>query len=221
MKTATIPICLFAFAMTNLLVQPLRAQAADDYAGKRASLWRSNSIVNSMYTDPKARGVNDIVIIAVSESSSASNTAGLKTSKKASTSMGINAFLGLETDLKGKLTDSFDPANMFGGSSTNSNEGSGEATRSSTLSTYIAARVVDLMPNGNLVIEARKEVMVNKEKQVVILRGIIRPRDISYDDILESSKIADMQINFAGKGPVTEQTRRGWLSWILNLIWPF
>ena len=211
-------VTLLALALAAL---PLRSQAADDYAGQRASLWRGNSIVNSLYTDPKARGVNDIVMISVSESSSASNKAGLTTSKKNSTSMGIDSFLGLETDLKGKLTDSFDPKSLFGATTNNSNEGSGEATRSSTLSTYIAARVVDVMPNGNLVIEARKEVMVNKEKQTVVLRGIVRPRDISYDNVVASSAIADMQINFAGRGPVSEQTRRGWLSWILNLVWPF
>ncbi len=215
MKPTIICLCLAALA------SPLRPQAADDYAGQRASLWRGNSLVNSLYTDPKARGVNDIVIIQVSETSTASNKAGLKTSKKNSTSMGIDSFLGLETDLQGTLTDSFDPKSLFGATTNNSNEGSGEATRSSSLSTYIAARVVDRMPNGNLIIEARKEVMVNREKQVVVLRGIVRPRDISYDNVVASSKIADMQINFAGKGPVSEQTRRGWLSWILNLIWPF
>jgi flagellar L-ring protein FlgH len=219
MKTATVLPGILVLSLLPAL--GLRAQATDDHAGQRASLWRSNSMVNSLYTDPKARGMNDIVIIKVSESSTASNKAGLTTSKKSTTSMGINAFLGLETDLKGKLTDSFDPTNLFGSTTNNSNAGSGEATRSSTLSTYIAARVVDLMPNGNLVIEARKEVMVNREKQVVVLRGIARPRDISYEDIIESSKIADMQINFSGKGPVTEQTRRGWLSWFLNMIWPF
>jgi flagellar L-ring protein precursor FlgH len=77
------------------------------------------------------------------------------------------------------------------------------------------------MPNGNMVIEAKKEVMVNKEKQIAVLTGIIRARDISYDNIIASNKIADMQIKFSGKGPVSEQARRGWLSWILNIIWPF
>jgi len=72
-----------------------------------------------------------------------------------------------------------------------------------------------------MVIEAKKEVIVNKEKQVAVLTGIIRSRDISYDNTIESNYIADMQIKFTGKGPVSEQTNRGWLSWILNTIWPF
>ncbi len=198
-----------------------RNAAADDYAGKKASLWRKNSIFSSIYHDPKARGINDIVIIKISENSTASNTAELSTSRKTSTSMGIDSFLGLEKDYAGTITPSFDPTSMFGGSTNNSHQGTGTSSRETTLSTYISARVTDLMPNGNMIIEAKKEVMVNKEKQTVILRGIIRPRDIAYNNIIESNKIADMQVMFSGKGPVSEQTRRGWLSWILNLIWPF
>ena len=103
----------------------------------------------------------------------------------------------------------------------NSNQGEGESTRQSSLTAYITARVIDLMPNGNLVIEAKKEVIINKEKQVAVLTGIIRPRDIEYNNVIDSNKIADMQIKFIGKGPVNAQARRGWLSWLLGVIWPF
>jgi flagellar L-ring protein precursor FlgH len=194
---------------------------ADEYAGRKASLWRDSSFFANLYNDPKARQINDIVTIRISETSTASNKAGLSTSKKTSASMGIDAFMGIEADLKGKVTQNFDPASMFGGSSNNSNQGSGESTRESKLSTYISARVVDLLPNDSMLIEAKKEVMVNKEKQIVVLRGLIRPRDISYNNIVESNKIADMQIKFDGRGPISEQARRGWLSWILNIVWPF
>ncbi len=194
---------------------------ADKYAGKKASLWRDNSFVKRLYTDPKASDINDIVIIKISETSTATNKAGLKTVKKNKMSMGVDSFLGLETDMKGKVSESFDPKSMFGATTNNSNNGSGESTRETKLSTYISARVVDKMPNNNLIIEAKKEVIVNKEKQIVILRGIIRSRDISYNNIIESNKIADMQIVFKGKGPVSDQTRRGWLSWVLDKIWPF
>ncbi len=213
MKKTIIVLTIFLFFLPAL--------RSDEYSGRKASLWRPNSPLRNMYADPKAGGINDIVIIRISESSTASNKAGLRTNKQASTSMGVDAFLGLETTLKGELLEGFDPANMFGGKANSSNQGSGESTRETKLSTFIAARVVDLMPNGNLIVEAKKEVMVNKEKQVVVLRGMVRPRDISYDNIVESNKVADMQINFAGKGPVSEQARRGWLTWILNLVWPF
>jgi flagellar L-ring protein precursor FlgH len=193
--------------------------AADEYAGKKASLWRDNSYFTKMYTDPVASAINDIVTIRVSESSTASNKASLETSKKTSVGMGIDNFLGLEKEVN--VNDNFDNTSMFKGTTNNSNQGTGESTRESTLTAYITARVIDVMSNGNMVIEAKKEVIVNKEKQIAVLTGIIRPRDIGYDNIIASNKIADMQIKFSGKGPVSAQARRGWLSWLLGVIWPF
>ncbi|MCP4148669.1 MAG: flagellar basal body L-ring protein FlgH [bacterium] len=195
--------------------------AADNYAGKKASLWRDNSSFTSMYNDPKARSINDIVTIQISESSTASNKAGLSTSKKTSIGMGIDDFLGLESSLGSKISSNFSDSSMFTSATDNSNAGEGESTRETTLSAYISARVIDVMPNRNLIIEAKKEVIVNKEKQIAVLSGIIRPRDISYDNVIASNKIADMQIKFSGKGPVSAQARRGWLSWLLGVIWPF
>lgn len=195
--------------------------AADENAGKKASLWRENSSFTKMVTDPKACGINDIVTIKVVDNSTASNKASLNTSKQTSLNMGINNFLGYEKELGSKVNDSFDSKSMINANTTNSNQGGGESKRETKLTSYISARVIDVMSNGNLVIEAKKEVMVNKEKQIAVLSGIIRPRDISYDNIIESNKIADMQITFNGKGPVSEQAKRGWLSWILGVIWPF
>ncbi len=188
---------------------------SDNYAAKKASLWRSNSFVKNMYGDPKATSINDILTIQIVEASSASNKAGLSTAKDSSSNMQISAMLGLEK--KSPLNK----GTLLGHSTSNNNKGQGESTRQSSINAYITARVVDIMPNNNLIIEAKKELMINKEKQVVVLRGIVRPRDISYENVVLSNRIADMQVHFSGKGPVTEQTRRGWLSWVLSVIWPF
>ncbi len=217
---------LFRFCMAVAMVVLMVTAASppmsgDEYAGKKASLWRDNSPFSKIYQDPVARNINDIVTIQVSETTTASNKAGLSTTKKTSLSMGIDNFLGLETDLGSKLGENFSNSSMIGSSTDNSNQGEGESTRESSLTAYISARVIDVMPNGNLVIEAKKEVMVNKEKQIAVLSGIIRPRDISYTNIIQSNRIADMQIKFVGKGPVSEQAKRGWLSWLINIIWPF
>jgi flagellar L-ring protein precursor FlgH len=208
-------VCLF---ITQFAVLSL---TADENAGKKASLWRDNSSFSKMYADPRACSINDIVTIRISETSTASNKAALTTSKKTQVQMGIDNFLGLEKDMGNKVSDNFDNTSMVGATTNNSNQGEGESKRETTLSAYISARVIDVMPNGNLVIEAKKEVLVNKEKQIAVLSGIIRPRDISYDNIVESNKIADMQIKFSGKGPVSAQAKQGWLSWLIGVIWPF
>lgn len=222
MKKKLMKQIITCLAVTAVVLPALQTSAAgDEYAGKKASLWRDGSAFTKMYTDPTARNINDIVTIQISESSSASNKAALTTTKKTEIAMGVDNFLGLETSLGSKLGENFDNSSMFGGKTNNSNQGEGESTRQTTLSAYISARVIDVMPNGNLVIEAKKEVMVNKEKQIAVLTGIVRTRDISYDNVVASNKIADMQVKFSGKGPVSEQAKRGWLSWILNIIWPF
>lgn len=227
-KRMTFRRCYAAIAVTaaalilimGLFSGPTRLHG-DEQAGRKASLWRDSGPFSRIYADPRARSINDIVTIQIIENSTASNKAELKTSKKTDTSMGIDNLLGLETSEGSKINPNFDNKNMIGATTNNSNQGNGETTRESTLTAYISARVVDVQPNGNLVIEAKKEVLVNKEKQIAVLTGIIRPRDISYDNIIQSNKIADMQIKFSGKGPVTEQTKRGWLGWLINTIWPF
>jgi len=203
---------------TYMLVIP-HVALADEYAGKKASLWRSNSQFSKIYNDPRATTINDIVTIQISESTTASNKAELTTTKSTSMSMGIDNLFGLEGEVS--PNSSFDNSNMISSSTNNSHEGQGETTRETSLSSYISARVIDVMSNGNMLIEAKKEVIINKEKQIAVLTGIIRPRDISYDNIIASNKIADMQIKFSGKGPVSKQTKRGWLSWLIDTIWPF
>jgi len=125
-----------------------------EHAGQRASLFRPSGASDRLFSDPKARGINDIVIIQISENSTASNKAGLSTSKKSSADMGISALFGLENKLK---TDNFDPSAMIGHNTTKSDQGEGESTRESKISAYIAARVVEVLPNESLLIEAKKE----------------------------------------------------------------
>ncbi len=192
---------------------------AQDTPGHRASLWNKGS--KSLYNDPKASQINDIVIIKVEESTKAENSANTKTKKSASSSMGISKFLGFETTLAGKINSSFDPTSLFGGSSSKKDEGSGSTQATTKIQSYIAAKVVEVLPNGNLIIEAKKEIIINSEKQTMILRGMVRPRDIDYNNIVSSNAVADVQILIKGKGPIAEQQRRGWLSWLLSLIWPF
>ncbi len=201
-------ILIFSFAVFS-----------QDSPGKRTSLWGKGS--KSLVSDPKAREINDIVIIKVEEQTKAENKGSTKLSKSASSSMGISTFLGFEKDLAGSLTTSFDPTNLLGHSSSNSNQGAGEVSQESKISGYIAAKVVEVLPNGNLIIEAKKEIVINNDKQTMVLRGMVRPRDIDYNNIVSSNEVADVQIFIKGKGPVSEQQRRGWLSWLLSFIWPF
>ena len=85
----------------------------------------------------------------------------------------------------------------------------------------ITARVTEVMPNGTLSVESRKEITINNEKQVLILRGLVRPEDISVSNMVESGKVADAQIYLVGDGVLQEKQRQGWLVRILDSVWPF
>ncbi len=191
---------------------------SQDSPGHRTSLWNSSK---SLFNDPKAKNINDIIIIKVEESTKAENSANTKTKKSSSSSMGINTFLGFEKSLAGKMNPNFDPTSMFGHSVSKKDEGNGSTQSTTKIQGYIAAKVVEVIPNGNLIIEAKKEIIINNEKQTMVLRGMVRPRDVDYDNIVSSNAVADVQIMIKGKGPVAEQQRRGWLSWLLSIIWPF
>ena len=85
----------------------------------------------------------------------------------------------------------------------------------------MTARVVDLLANGNMIIEGNREVRVNAENQLITLTGIIRSRDISSENIILSTYIADARISYSGSGVLNDRQRPGWLSRILDKVWPF
>ena len=98
--------------------------------------------------------------------------------------------------------------NLLNLSSTQALDGSGTTSRNSTLSTTLSARVTHVLPNGYLVLEGTKDVQVNSEHQLVTVRGVIRPADLSTGNIITSNQIAQMEIKIDGKGVVNDAIRR-------------
>ena len=85
----------------------------------------------------------------------------------------------------------------------------------------MTARIVDILPNGNLVIQGNREVRVNHENQIITLTGLVRPRDISADNVVLSTYLADARISYSGSGIINERQRPGWLTRVMGKIWPF
>jgi flagellar L-ring protein precursor FlgH len=184
------------------------------------SLWRDTA---SLVEDVKARRLNDLLTINVVENISGSGTANTATDKTSSTDGAVNNIFGIPTNL------GF--ANMFGkgftfaptvnGSMTDSFKGDGATTRAGSLLGTITAKVVEVMPNGNLAIESRKDITINNEKQTLILRGMVRPDDVATDNTVLSSRVADAEVYFVGDGVVQSKQDTGWFDKILDKIWPF
>jgi len=184
------------------------------------SLWHDRA---SLYEDVKAQRLNDLVTIKVIENISGSGKADTNTARESSMDANVEDIFGAPLDLN--LNNFWGKGNTFSptakGSMTNDFKGTGETTREGKLIGTITAKVVEVMPNGNLVLESRKEITINKEKQFFVLRGMVRPYDIASDNTVLSSRVADAQVYFVGKGVVQEKQSPGWLVRILDKVWPF
>jgi flagellar L-ring protein precursor FlgH len=184
------------------------------------TIWAGENSVNSLFADRRAKRVNDVVTIVVSENSVGGNNANTNTSRDTNTNANVTSVLGLESailDLLRKGTPNISVA----GTSTNSLKGVGQTSRDGNLTATMSGKVVKVLENGNFVIEGRKQVTVNAEDQYLILTGIIRPDDIGADNTILSQYIADAKIVYTGKGVVDDKMRPGWLTRIVDWVWPF
>jgi flagellar L-ring protein precursor FlgH len=201
-------------------VSPLAAYVSDARSAGAAekvpegSLWTGHGRRSDLFRDAKASEVNDIVTIRVVESTSALVSADAKHSRNAETSTSIPNLFGLEKQIK-------ELPNLVGGTSSSTYEGKGSTTRETTLQTTLSARVVEVLPNGYLVVEGAREVRVNNENQTVVLTGVVRPDDLSRGNVVLSSAVAQMSVRVQGRGIVSQPLKPGWLYRIMSGILPF
>ncbi len=184
------------------------------------SLWEESDGLSAMFMDIKARKIGDILTIKIIESSSATNKASTKTERDSTFTAGLNNFFNAEKRFPSEQPF-FNPFSKVAGSLVSEFDGAGTTKRSGALTAYMTARIIDVLPNGNFVIEGNREVRVNEENQIITLTGIVRPRDISSENVIRSTYIADARIAYSGSGIVNEKQKPGWLSRLLSKVWPF
>ena len=179
------------------------------------SLWSSASRLTDVGSDVRAAQVDDLVTIVVNEQASAVASGDTKTSRASAAASQITALAGPKSP-GGALSNLL---NLTGSQSLN---GSGSTSRGSTITATLSARVTAVLPNGYLVLQGTKDVLVNSEHQIVTVRGVIRPADLSPGNIITSNQIAQMEIHIDGKGVVNDAIKRPFILWrlILGLL-PF
>jgi len=192
-----------------------------------ASLY-NDATSRNFFQDLRAYQVGDLVTVNIVETSSASKNASTQTARESSIDAGIDNILGWENKLKyltsmgnRNVGNAYDNSSLFKGSLTNSYDGSGTTSRNETMTAYITVRVMEVMPNGNLFIQGTREVKVNNETQHIILSGTIRPADISPDNTVLSSYIGDARIEYTGSGALSDKQKPGWLTRLVDCVWPF
>lgn len=179
------------------------------------SLWREGAPGAGLFADHRARAVNDVVTIVIGEVSASSRTANTKTTQETTREAGINRLPGV--DLTGKHAGAA-PYLALDVESKASHEGKGNIDRTDRVTGQIAARVVRVLDNGNLVIEGRRSILVNNETQVITISGIVRPQDISGANTVLSSQIAEAEIQMEGRGLLAESQQPGILYRILDWL---
>ncbi|HEX2859421.1 MAG TPA: flagellar basal body L-ring protein FlgH [Alphaproteobacteria bacterium] len=201
---------------TNLVAMPITMPPAP--RPEPGSLWVPGS--KQFFKDSRAHQMGDVVTVVVEENATASSSGKTSEARSHSQQAGI---LGIPW-LNGKLLERGIPlgaTDLANTTSDRSFSGSGNTNRTDTLTANIAAVVTQVMPNGLLVIQGQREVLVNYEKQKMVLSGIIRPEDISSANTIPSSKIAEARIAYSGDGSVdSNQTPQYGVRW-LDKVLPF
>jgi flagellar L-ring protein precursor FlgH len=202
-------------ALDQTLQQIAATQGTERQAVLPGSLWTPTSLFSDLTADLRARRVGDIVTILVQEKASAVSSGTVKTQRNANVAASVTAAGGI-TRPTGAL------ANLAKASTNTALDGQGTTTRDTTLSATISAVVTQVLPNGSLVIQGAKNVKINSENQVLGLRGIVRPVDLSTANTVSSDRIAQMELQVNGKGVVADSVRRPFILYrlILGLL-PF
>jgi len=167
--------------------------------------------LSDLASDNKAHALNDIVIIRIIENTLAQSTGSVGAQRTYAANSAITGVGGQNVSYLNPLLAANSNTNLKGTSSENSQ---------SQLITSVAGRVVAVLPNGNLVVEAEHQVAMNQQNQTLVLRGLVRPVDISSDDSVPSTAVSDLEIELKGKGVVTDATRQPnvFMRWLWKII---
>ena len=213
------------FLLTFIIPVSILAVVCDSILAD--SLWRKRVTVNyNLFDDNRGKRVGDIVTVVVSESTSIDGDEKSTTDNSSSTSASTdyNRFLrgtlsALRTGRNAKFTDR--DANTFDSSFDSTFDGEGTYESSRSVNLRITAMVVEVLDNGNLALEGKRDITVNKEKYTLKLTGIARPIDISTDNLISSSKMSNVMFGLNGKGWLTRAGSKGWYNRVKDMFWPF
>ena len=212
-------------AKPSLKDRPMVNPVLKSMPPQEGSLWSEDN--NMLFTDNRARHVGDTVVVDIVENTTSSISANTTAKRDSSISAGIPHMLGymraaealrpnLNRDKDGNLVDK-----LIEGSMTNDFTGEGASDRSGQITASIGARILEILPNGNLVLYGRREMRINNDSQFITVSGIVREKDITSDNRIQSTYLADAVIEYTGKGVLADKQKPGWGSRILDNIWPF
>lgn len=184
-----------------------------------ASLFRSGAA--GLFRDQRASTVGDIVTIRINVQDRASVDNTTSRSRTSSENAGLGSLFGLQNPLSSILPGNPDTNDLVDMGSSSQSNGSGTTERSETINMTMAAVVTEVLPNGNMLVRGRQEMRVNFELRELIVTGMIRPQDISRDNSIRHSQIAEARISYGGRGQLTDVQQARWAQQIYDALFPF
>lgn len=194
--TLTAAITCFAFTMSS-----------------GQSLWNERHGVRTVFSDTTAHGIGDILTVVIDESNQVENDEESKLENQGSLSALISNF-----DI---IPNFFNTLPRVEGQQSREFEGSAEYDKDNRFRTRLSVLVVDVLPNGNLLIEGTRRLFVDGETKIIKITGMVRRYDVTRDNTVRSESVADAAISYEGEGFMTRSTNRGWFSRMLDVVWPF
>ncbi|THB80029.1 MAG: flagellar basal body L-ring protein FlgH [Desulfobacteraceae bacterium] len=180
------------------------------------SLWTATK--GSFFEDTKATHVGDTIIVDIVENTSSQMDVNTEAERKTGIDIGVPTIniLGHETNLGGA-----GGTKLIGTDFKSTFEGEAKSDRSGQVTASIAARITEVLPNGNFSVFGRRAMKLNNEVQYILVSGVVRPEDISSDNRVQSTYLADARIEYYGKGALSDKQKPGWGTRIIDNVWPF
>jgi len=183
------------------------------------SLWRPGA--RAFFKDQRAAQVGDILTVQVNTTDAATLDNATTTTTKNGEGVGVPNFLGLEAGLKNLLPSAVNPSSLVSVNSNSALAGSGVIKRDETVNLSLAAVVLQLLPNGNLVIAGRQEMRVNTELRELTVTGVIRPQDITSENTIKWNQIAEARISYGGRGVMSDVQKPRYGQQVFDILFPF
>ena len=208
--------------VSGLVLEPAKAlPLPPSPPPQEGSLWTPKDH-RGLLVDLRACNVGDIVTVCISETAQASDQASTQADRSSGVKVGITSLLGLRLPTMKTFNDATVSAeNAIEGTVGNTSKGTGNTARQSSFSTFLTTRVVQILPNNNLVIHGSRQMKINNETEVVNFSGVVRPEDLDQNNVIASTKVADAKMEITGYGVVSDKQRQGWLTRIIDHIWPW
>jgi flagellar L-ring protein FlgH len=184
---------------------PMPAPPQERYAPN--SLWRAGA--RTFFNDQRAARVGDILTVKIQIEDKADLSNTTNRSRSGSSESGVTNLFGLENSLRRLpfVPDTIDPTALVGADGSTTSSGAGAVAREEKIELTVAAVVVQVLPNGNLIIDGNQQVKVNHELRELTVAGIIRPEDISSDNTIRHTQIAEARISYGGRGDIAAMQR--------------